>query len=155
MKLIVFVCTANACRSPMAEGLLREQLEGRFPDVEIASAGTLASRGGATPEGVRAAAELGADISRHRSQAVTEHLMSRAALVIAMTREHASWLRRFCPAHQVKVVTLGELARGPEGPDVPDPIGSDLETYRRIAQMIQKLLLEAETEILKRFNFET
>jgi protein-tyrosine-phosphatase len=152
MKLIVFVCTANACRSPLAEGLLREQLAGRFPDVDIASAGTLASLGGATPEGVRAAAELGADISRHRSQAVTEHLMSRAGLVLAMTREHARWLRRFYPAHQAKVVTLGELARGPEGPDVPDPIGSDLETYRRTAKVIQQLLLEAEAKMVERLK---
>lgn len=149
MALIIMICTANACRSPMAEGLLREQLRTRRPDVEVASAGIMASLGPATPEGVTAAAELGADIRRHVSRQIDEAAMRRADLVIAMTREHARWLQSLFAAQRDKVQTLGELACGRGGPDVPDPIGTDLETYRRTAEMIRDLLTAAEPEIMK------
>jgi len=152
MKLVVMVCTANACRSPMAEGLLREQLQGRISELEVVSAGIMASLGGPTPEGVTAMAELNIDIRRHRSRQISETLMEEAVLVIPMTQEHARWLCRVFPAFASKVRPLGELARGGAGPDVPDPVGLDLETYRRTARMIRKLLREAEPEILERLE---
>lgn len=136
----------------MAEGLLRGLLESH-PHVAVSSAGTIAPEGfPATPEAVAAAGELGADLAQHRSRRVTAELLEESALVVAMTREHSLWLKHRFPSQAAKVVTLGELARGQAGPDIPDPIGQPLAVYRRVAAQLRVLLGEARPAILEKID---
>ena len=112
MTSILVVCTGNICRSPIAEGLLREALRVRFGDEApaVSSAGTAGLEGRpATPEAVEAARERGTDISGHVAREVTEPMVGDADVVVTMTREQREELRAIAPA--VAVFTLKELVR--------------------------------------------
>jgi protein-tyrosine-phosphatase len=141
MKTILFVCTANQCRSPMAEGLMRRKLEreGRADEIRAASAGVDAVNGcRATENSIRTMAVRGIDISGHRSRATTDKILQDAALILTMERAHANVLQALFPAHAERVHLLAQMA-GLES-DVADPVGSPLEDYRRTAQEIENLI---------------
>ncbi len=136
-KLLVFVCTGNTCRSPMAEALARELV----PDCwEVCSAGLHALVGDPpTPEAVLAASELGADISRHRVRSMTDALAFSATLLVGMTAAHAAELRVRFPFAADKVHVLGEY--GPKSVrDIPDPFGGALADYRQCIRSIRACL---------------
>ena len=130
MDKIVFVCTGNTCRSPMAEGLFRARGGEQSTGLAAASAG-LFTQGGiaASAHAVAAAAELGADITAHRSQQVNALLVREARYLVCMTGAHYDRLCALYPESADKVFTLL-----PE--DVDDPFGGDLDTYRRAAAQI-------------------
>ena len=141
MKTILFVCTANQCRSPMAEGLMRRKLEreGRAGEIRAASAGVDALDScRATENSIQAMAARGIDISGHRSRATTDKILQDAALILTMERAHANVLQALFPAHAERVHLLAQMA-GLES-DVADPVGSPLEDYRRTAQEIENLI---------------
>lgn len=141
MKTILFVCTANQCRSPMAEGLMRRKLEreGRAGEIRTASAGVDALDGcRATENSIQAMAARGIDISGHRSRATTDRILQDAALILTMERAHANVLQALFPAHAERVHLLAQMT-GLES-DVADPVGSPLEDYRRTAQEIENLI---------------
>jgi protein-tyrosine-phosphatase len=141
MKTILLVCTANQCRSPMAEGLMRRKLEreGRAGEIRAASAGVDALDGcRATENSIQAMAARGIDISGHRSRAATDKILQDAALILTMERAHAHVLQALFPAHAERVHLLAQMA-GLES-DVADPVGSPLENYRRTAQEIENLI---------------
>ena len=141
MKTILLVCTANQCRSPMAEGLMRRKLEreGRADEIRAASAGVDALDGcRATENSIRAMAARGIDISGHCSRATTDRILQDAALILTMERAHANVLQALFPAHAERVHLLAQMA-GLES-DVADPVGSPLEDYRRTAQEIENLI---------------
>src|ERR1700751_5632518 len=88
VKNILFVCTGNVCRSPMAEGLLRHLVAGR-PDIRVQSAGVSTFPGQPpSPHAVSVLADLRIDISRLRSMPLSEKLVEDASCIIAMTRGH-------------------------------------------------------------------
>ena len=141
---LLFVCTGNTCRSPMAAGLARRMLaerEGCRPSalrergLEIASAGVLAVDGArATPEAVRAARKLGADISGHRSTKLTPELLNAYDVVFCMTEVHAGMVRRIVPSAAGKLRML--LAEG----DVSDPMGGGQDVYDDTARRMEEAL---------------
>lgn len=95
MTSILVVCTGNICRSPIAEGMLRDAVAARFgaSAPTVSSAGTIALEGSpATEESVTAAAERGTDITGHRARRLTLGLARRADLVLGMAGEHRAWL---------------------------------------------------------------
>ena len=93
MKTILFVCTGNICRSPMAEGLFRHAVKGRG-DFEVFSAGVGAIDGLPPSEhAVRAVRELGIDISRQRSRMLTADLVRRADYIFGMTHSHVDAIK--------------------------------------------------------------
>src|ERR1017187_3932214 len=142
MKKILFVCTGNVCRSPMAEGLLRHMLRGRN-DVQVASAGLGALEGvGATDVAINVMTELGIDISSHVSHALGGELVRQADFILTMTRQHYDAIQAFYPAADEKTFLVREFEelRAAENKDIPDPIGQSIEVYRRTRDQIRDAL---------------
>ncbi len=132
MDKIIFICTGNTCRSPMAEGLFRAHGGEEKTGLTAASAGLFTQDGmPASQNAVAAAAELGADITAHRSRMLTPELARDAHYLVCMTGAHYDRLCELFPDCADKVFTLL-----PE--DISDPFGGDLETYRRAAAEIDK-----------------
>ena len=141
MKTILFVCTGNVCRSPMAEGLMRHRLRGRT-DVQIASAG-LGAIDGQPPSdlAVQVMSELGIDISYYRSQALRVPLVEQADFIFTMTRQQQDAIQTIYPAAAEKTFVLREFEDAEViGKDISDPIGQSIEVYRRTSDQIQNAL---------------
>ncbi|MFB3737719.1 MAG: low molecular weight phosphatase family protein [Candidatus Velamenicoccus archaeovorus] len=112
MPLVLAVCTGNICRSPIAEGFLRSAFDRRLgPDApEVRSAGLIAQDGApAEPGSVRAAGELGVDISAHAARRLTEATIREALLVLGMAAEHRSAVVAAVPEAAPRTFTLREL----------------------------------------------
>lgn len=121
---VLMVCTGNICRSPMAEVMLRHELERRgCNDVEVASAGTWAGLGNpAMPEAVEALRGRGLDGSSHRSRPVELEELAEADLVVAMTSVHLRELKELSEAVGTKLVLMKEIAEMEfESSDGADP----------------------------------
>ncbi|MET0802183.1 MAG: hypothetical protein ABWZ53_13580 [Actinomycetota bacterium] len=113
MTSILVVCSGNICRSPIAEGLLRDALVSRFGSEApiVSSAGTIAVEGALPSDGsVTAAAERGSDIAAHRARRLTRDLAGAADLVVGMAGEHREWLAD-APEIAGRTFTLKELVR--------------------------------------------
>ena len=142
MKSVLFVCTGNICRSPIAEGIFR-QLLGNRKDIEVASAGVHAVRG-QPPSlyAVQVCEEEGVDISGLRSQPLTAALIDRATHIFAMTGAHLETIQMLFPDGAEKSFLLREF----EEPDttvwrdVPDPIGLGRDVYEVCASTIKNAL---------------
>jgi protein-tyrosine phosphatase len=144
-RLIVFVCTGNTCRSPLAEVLCKQLLAERLgcPPGElprrgyfVTSAGLVAFPGGpAADEAVEVAREHGLDLSGHRSRLLTDELLAQADHLVTMTAGHRHVLAE-------QYADLGPRPRllSPEGDDIADPIGSDRPVYRECARQIRRSL---------------
>jgi protein-tyrosine phosphatase len=114
MAAVLVVCTGNVCRSPVAEGLVRATLRGRFgaSAPTVASAGIAGWEGSrADPNSIAAAAEAGVDISSHRGRRLRARDAEDAALVIAMAREHVEAVVELAPSASERTFTLKELVR--------------------------------------------
>jgi protein-tyrosine phosphatase len=119
---ILFVCTGNLCRSPMAEALLRHEIDSRLLlDVEVSSSGTWAIDGSpATSEAIRAMEELGIDLRAHRSRHLSRRDLERADLVVAMTSVHVREIGDVAPDVLPRVRLLKELPQIDSGPGASD-----------------------------------
>nr|WP_297175663.1 low molecular weight protein arginine phosphatase [uncultured Agathobaculum sp.] len=132
MDNIIFICTGNTCRSPMAEGLFRARGGEEKTGLAASSAGLFTQDGmPASQNAVAAAAELGADIAAHRSRMLTPEMARQARYLICITGAHYDRLCELYPDCADKVFTLVQQ-------DVADPFGGDLATYRRAAAEIDK-----------------
>jgi protein-tyrosine-phosphatase len=146
-RRILFVCTGNTCRSPMAEVLFRA-LAGSA-DWQVQSAGTGARDGEpAAAHAIEVMAELGLDLSGHRARPVTGVLVDGAGAILAMEPRHADELRAAYPGAIRRIYLLSELAGG--GVDgVPDPFGGAIDDYRKAAEQIDRLLRAALSRLVE------
>src|SRR5512139_3663322 len=128
MPSILIVCTANICRSPMAEAILKS-LVAKRPDADqwhIESAGTWARDGApAALLSQYVVHEMGMDISKHRSKRVTRGLLRRFDLILAMERQQKEGLVLQFEPFADRIYMLSEMVGRLE--DVPDPIGGEIE----------------------------
>ncbi len=140
MPHVLFICAANTCRSPAAEGLLRHTWRRRnTAGWTVGSAGTWATAGQpASAFSVQALAERGVDISNHRARKINETLLQEADLVLCMEWRHVKALQTEFPGRAAKIYTLGQMS-GEKG-GVPDPYGGALENYRKMAAELAALL---------------
>jgi protein-tyrosine phosphatase len=137
---LLFVCTGNVCRSPMAEHLLRA-LMGPEPDWSIRSAGLQAGSGLPISTSARAAlTQRGIDAGDHRSRPLTEALVDEATLIVVMTAAQRSEMQSRFPEHADKVYLLRSFAAAVEDEDIDDPIGATVDTYRRTRDEIAAAL---------------
>lgn len=139
MLRILFVCSGNTCRSPMAAAFAIDYLAGRQVDnVEVISAGSAAAQGDpASPEAMAVMAEYRLDLSGHRSRRLTREMVEGADLILTMTGHLREDLRHCWPERSGAIFTLKEYAAGgtasESGGDVPDPFMQGLERYRDCA----------------------
>lgn len=141
---VLFVCTGNTCRSPMADGLAKKLLsrmkgvgvdELEQAGVRVRSAGTMTGGGSpASAESVQVMSDSGVDLSGHQSTALTEDLIQDADAVYTMTESHRQAVLMLSPSAAEKTHRLDASA------DIIDPIGYPLDVYRQTAQMIEAAL---------------
>jgi len=150
---ILFVCTGNTCRSPLAQAMCARLLADRLGcepaglpalGFSVQSAGLAAMIGAeATAEAVAVAREMGADLSGHKSQPLTRELLAQTDLLFTMTQAH------------LHILNSLELPDGPilallsgNGEDIADPIGCSPEVYRECGQQIKQHVEARLTDLL-------
>ena len=140
MKTILFVCTGNICRSPMAEGLFRHATKGRS-DVKVISAGVGAVDGLPPSENaVRALKEIGIDISHQRSRMLSAEAVMKADYIFGMTHSHVDAVMLLYPQAAEKTFLLREFDDTLDSfeNDISDPIGGSLDVYRNCRDQIEQ-----------------
>jgi len=140
MKTILFVCTGNVCRSPMAEGLFRYIIKGRG-DYLVMSAGVGAVDGLPPSEyAVRALRELGIDIAQQRSRMLTNDVVQKADYIFGMTHSHVDAIHLLFPHAAEKTFLLREFDETLDRyeNDISDPIGGSYEVYQNCRDQIEQ-----------------
>jgi protein-tyrosine-phosphatase len=151
---VLFVCTANICRSPMAAALFRARVTKSLPDGKdwlVDSAGTWATDGQRVSENsVKAMAARGIDISSHRSKTVSGALLDLFDLILVMEPGHQEALRVEFPEAVQRIFLLSEMS----GPSLPidDPYGLQLQQYEKTATEIDSYLEAGWSAILAKIS---
>lgn len=134
---ILFVCTGNTCRSPMAEAIFNKLAS---PDMRASSAGVGAFPGGrASAYSIRVLEDLGLDISNHQARQVTDEILQEADLIITMSKSHKRLIDYNFPDHSKKVYNFYQLVDGSLD-DVADPFGASILQYERTRDEIYGLV---------------
>lgn len=145
---ILFVCTGNICRSPFAEKLAAHLAQQQaLGDLNFASAGVLASPGDTCSESsIKAARELGVDLSSHLARPLSDELLEWASLVVVMEDEQARSVRDFAPNFMLtRIQNLASYAPGPNRPLlIPDPhragFWAHQASYRFISVCVERMM---------------
>lgn len=140
---ILFVCTGNTCRSPMAAGLMNKIAMERDLDVRIESAGIFANEGeNASSEAIVVMRKYGVDLTGHHAQPINEELIEKSDLILTMTPAHKLIFESVAAD---KTYTLCEYA-GLDY-DIADPYGGSVEDYEKTAKQIEEAVLRVADKI--------
>ena len=146
---VLFVCSGNSCRSPMAKGILEKKLEKQ--NVSVFSAGTIAQPGILPSDfAVIAAQKYGADISHHLSSPLTKESINDADLILVMSPKHKDRVIELVPKAKSKTFLLKEYAFGIQE-EVEDPVGQSLEVFEKVASVINENIEKVAKKIKERF----
>lgn len=148
MPAILFVCTANICRSPLAVAIFQKIISERpdAADWRIESAGTWGMDGESAAEGsIRVIEERGGDLRSHRARTVTRQLIKQFDLILTMEAGHKEALRHEYPEARSRIYQVSEM-KGHRY-DISDPIGQPLESFRVTARNLDRLLGSCVSEI--------
>ena len=141
MGNILFICTANICRSPMAEGIFRHRIEtsGRY-GWTVSSMGIRGLDGEPASESAcQVCEEHGIDITSHRSRSINIEALQEADYVFCMEKGHRKFLQTFFPFHRRSIYLLGAWPnRETRKSHIKDPIGAPVAVYRKAFDIIQK-----------------
>ena len=137
MERVLFVCTGNTCRSPMAEALLKNKTK----DIEVRSAGIHAFPGcSASLNAIEALKSKGISLE-HESQPLSQELLEWSSVILTMTNQHKQVILNSLPELKDKICTLFEFANeNGMNADINDPFGGSLEVYQATAEEIEHLL---------------
>lgn len=128
MLNILFVCTGNTCRSPMASAILNAIAEEKKLDIRSSSAGLAAFPGDeASENAVKVLSEIGIDLSSHRSRPVNPYLLLESDFIVGMSESHINALAPYTEKNKLLFFPGG----------IPDPFGGDLEIYRRTREALR------------------
>jgi L-threonylcarbamoyladenylate synthase len=149
---VLFVCSGNTCRSPMAEGILKTLVSPKY--CEVRSAGTVAMSGLQSAHYARQVVrEYGGSIDRHRSNCLDRELIDWADLVLVMEFKHYETVLEINPDSVVKTFLLREFyRRNTKYTEVPDPVGRDLHAYQQAAAKMYPTLKRLARDIKVRFR---
>ncbi|MDL2284396.1 low molecular weight phosphotyrosine protein phosphatase [Oxalobacter sp. OttesenSCG-928-P03] len=128
---ILVLCLGNICRSPMAEGLLKE----KFPEKTITSAGLRGMTGWtADPSSIRIMAKHGIDITSHRGRNLTRQMVEEADLILTMEEQQTRTVESRFPEAKGKIMRLGEYGNY----DIADPFNRSIEFFKKTYELIEK-----------------
>lgn len=154
--VIMFVCTGNTCRSPMAHGILESMVAAEnLANVTVVSSGTGTLDGyPATAYAVQAAGRDGVDISGHHSQAITKELVEASDLILALAYRHYRFIVDKFPGIEQKVFMLRAFPDREASPDltVQDPIGMNFDEYLETYEELKRELRRAWPAIRQRIG---
>ncbi|MFC4993834.1 low molecular weight protein arginine phosphatase [Rubritalea tangerina] len=139
-KRVLFICTGNTCRSPMAEGIFRKAIKDHEGLLSIGSAGVAAYDGDRiSPESADELESRGASLNDFRSRSVTEEMLEQATHVFAMTAAHLHMLTQAFPGYAEKCYLVCDFIEinGKAGIDVPDPIGMGKRAYQQVGEVFE------------------
>jgi len=150
---VIFVCTANICRSPMAERLFAQALgneEEPLNQLQVVSAGVSAIDGDLVSQNsIDAMSEEGIDIQDHRSQRLNLEMIQSAVAIFVMTESHRALIEMTYENLEVPVFLMREFIPEPATNQIPDPFGQSLEIYR-LSRESMKEALPSLIEFLKK-----
>ena len=158
--LVMFVCTGNICRSPMAEGILKDMILDEFQEkhqvmpIEVLSAGTHAVNGyPASSHAIAVAHKHGINLTFHRSRAFTVHVARAADLILTMETNHTLFIKSMLPGigtvYELKSFNCSNPERYSDV-DVRDPIGASGEVYATVFDELKREIARVSQDIFNR-----
>jgi len=143
---ILFICTGNTCRSPMAAAMAAEIFAQAGHTIEVSSAGVSAwANQPASRHAIAVMKEAGLCLAAHKAALVSQNLLDSATLVLTMTSTHRAVLLSDYPSAKSKIFTLGEYVG--DKADISDPFGGSEEIYRACAAQIRAMLALAAKKL--------